>query len=356
MENTTGKGVKNKLLFNRYAKLEFSSNNSFSENTSQSENEKSLILENSVIDFNTKITSDLSVNSNKAKVNIYNLPKRLQDVIYEEKKYIQIISGYKLGPKNEKEYGICFNGKVEKIETKKNRTSLVTEIHCSEVNEFYKDKLFQVSIKGATDPKKIVTKIFEAIREREKKEGIKEENMFSVIEPLEFGKQDFSFFRGKTYNGDLKNILTRLAKDTYSIFYFEGKKVKFIPYDVLNGQVLESIEKLPYDLSRIVSVAENDEGYTIEMLFDHRIAVGKALTITNSNSHTENYKKFESIDYNNTPHIISNVEHSVETQSGSHTTTVDITVFKKLDNTAKKEIQDEEKKKAQEKNTILVNI
>ena len=52
MENTTGKGVKNKLLFNRYAKLEFSSNNSFSENTSQSENEKSLIeLQKQTVDM-----------------------------------------------------------------------------------------------------------------------------------------------------------------------------------------------------------------------------------------------------------------------------------------------------------------
>lgn len=356
MENSNENTFKNKLLFNRYAKLKFSSKNSFSESTTQSQEEKFLILENSIIDFNAKINSDLSANSNKAKINIYNLPKRLQDVISNEKKYIQITSGYKLGPNNEKEYGICFYGKVEKIETKKNGTTLVTEIHCSEVNEFYKDKLFQVSVKGATDPKKIVTEIFKAIREKEKKEGIKEEDMFSIIEPLEFGKQDFNFFRGKTYNGDLKNILTRLAKDTYSIFYFEGRKVKFIPYDVLNGRVLESIEKLPYDLSRIISIAENDEGYTIEMLFDHRISVGKALIIKGSNNNSENYKKFENIDYNNTPHIISGVEHSVETQSGSHTTIVDITVFKKLDNTAKKEIQDEEKKKAQEKETIKVNI
>jgi hypothetical protein len=355
MENLNENSFKNKLLFNRYAKLKFNSKNSFSDNTLQSK-EEYLTLENSTIDFNAKITSNLSENSNKAKINVYNLPKKLQDVISNEKKYVQITSGYKLGSKNEKEYGVCFNGKVEKIETKKNGTSFITEIHCSEANEFYKDKLFKVSVKGKTDPKQIVTKIFEAIRKREKKDGIKEENMFSIIEPIEFGKQDFNFLRGKTYNGDLKNILTRLAKDTYSIFYFEGKKVKFIPYDVLNGKVLESIEKLPYDLSRIISVAENDEGYTIEMLFDHRISVGKALIVTASNNNSENYKKFKSIDYNSTPHIISSVEHSVETQRGSHKTIVDITVFKKLDNIAKKEIQDEKKKKAQEKDTIVVNI
>lgn len=313
------------LVFNRFAKIEFIYNGN------------KVIFTSEDIDFSAKITLDMTNNSNKADINIYNLPLKIENSLNSAIPTIVIVrifSGY--NTKTKADYGLVFTGVLKNIDTKKSDTTINSHLYCSEINPIYKDKLFQVSVKNPTKASIIIEKIMEKANTLEPK--------LSLIKPLEL-KDDCIYERSKTFNGDLKSILTRLAKDTKSIFIFDNQTIQFIEYKS------EKMPKINCNPAKILNITNSDVGYTITMLFEHRMKIAHNLLIKmNGNRFNPN------IDSSGDPHIISKIEHLINPKKDSHITKVYIEVYSKI--ITKDEILKKEKlqKENLEKNKIIIEF
>ncbi len=321
------------ILFQRYAKITFTD--------TSGTNEPFLVLETGNIDFNATVNYDLSENSNKAKIDIYNLPVKYETLLKNSN--VSISAGYKL-KNSSQEFGHVFTGIVEKFGSKKNGNTIQTEIFCSEINKIYKDLLFQISIKSNKNSKNktgikastIINKIIKRTQNLEPSLTLKT--------PLIL-YHDIEYERSKSFNGNLKNIFSRIAQDTKSIYIFNGNsQVEFIPYNH------NSLEEIYFDYNRVLEILTTDRGFSITMIFDHRMKVGKRL----KGNKIEN--RFTRIFPDSTPHIITKIDHSINTSTGAHTTTIDIdslyTVLEKEQN----EKLEERRKKEQELNKIMIDI
>ncbi|MCP1226721.1 hypothetical protein [Sebaldella sp. S0638] len=311
------------LVFNRFAKVEFIYN------------DNKVIFTSEDIDFNAKITLDMTNNSNKADINIYNLPLKVENLLSSAIPNIvtvRIYSGYDI--KTKTEYGLVFTGILENIDTKKDNNTINSHFYCSEINPIYKNKLFQVSVKNPTKASVIIEKIMEKANTLEPK--------LSLIKPLEL-KDDCIYERSKSFNGDLKNILTRLAKDTKSIFILDNQTIQFIEYKS------EKMPKINCDPAKILNITNSDIGYTITMLFEHQMKIGHNLLIK-----MDGTRFIKNIDSSNDPHIISKIEHFINPKKDAHVTKVYVEVYSKIitkDETLKQEKLEKEKL---EKNKIII--
>lgn len=313
------------LAFNRFAKVEFIYNNN------------KIIFTNEDIDFSAKVTLDMTNNSNKADINIYNLPLKIENLLNSAIPYIvtvRIFSGYNIKAKTE--YGLVFTGILENIDTKKNDSTINSHFYCSEINPVYKDKLFQISVKNSTKASTIIEKIMEKTNTLEPK--------LSLIKPLEL-KDDCIYERSKTFNGDLKNILTRLAKDTKSIFILDNQTIQFIEYKS------EKMPKINCDPAKILNITNSDIGYTITMLFDHRMKIAHNLLIK-----IDGTRFIKNIDSSNDPHIISKIEHFINPKKDSHITKVYTEVYSKIIAKDEKLKQEKLEKETLEKNKIIIEL
>lgn len=323
------------ILFQRYARITFT-------DSSKSDNSPPfLILETGNIDFNATVSYDLSKNSNKAKIDVYNLPVKYEALLKNSN--VSIHAGYKL-KNSSQEFGHVFTGVVEKFGSNKNGNTIQTEIFCSEINKIYKDLLFQVSIKSSKNSKNksgvkastIINKIIEKTQ--------KLEPGLTLKTPLTL-YHDIEYERSKSFNGNLKNIFSRIAQDSKSIFIFNGNsQVEFIPYNH------NSLEEIYFDYNRVLEILTTDRGFSITMIFDHRMKVGKKL----KGNKVEN--RFIKIFPDSTPHIITKVDHSINTSTGTHTTTLDIDSLYTVLEKERNEKLEERRKKNQETNKITIDI
>lgn len=351
--------IPEKILFNRYAKLEFNIKKKDKTNEENSNNKKNIILTSLDIDFDASVTLDMSYNSNKANINIYNLPKSFEDEI-ERGSTVQITAGYDNG--EEPEYGLLFTGVVERLETSKQNATIKTEIQCSDINDIYKDLLFQVTLKGnSKDKSKVnISTIIEKIITNAKISDSK----LTLTKPLKLGR-DYAYERSKSFNGNLKNILIRLAKDSDSTFSIKQNNVEFLPYDSID------FPEIFCSPTRILNITKSDLGYTITTLFDHRMEASAKLIIkvagnrftdslnSASKDGSANSKKNESIFHDSLDsevdtYIITKVDHSINPKNSAHISTIEVESQNKV---KKQRLNNEkEEKNREEKKTIKLEI
>ena len=350
--------ITEKILFNRYAKLEFKPKN-------EDSHKKSIVLLSTDIDFDASVTLDMSYNANKAHINIYNLPKSFEDQI-ENGTMVFISAGYDNG--EDPEYGLLFTGIVERLETSKQNMNIITEIQCSDVNDIYKDMLFQVTLKSNKKDTVKISTIIKKIMEKAKAESkkYKEKTELTLIEPITLGR-DYGYERSKSFNGNLKNILTRLAKDSDSFFSFEQNSLKFFPYSNPN------LPEIVYSPTRILNITKSDLGYTLTTLFDHRMKAAHKLKIKiNQNRYTDALNSApnqETLDAPNFDYpkpssslsevdiyIITKVDHSINPKSGAHTTTIEIESQNKVKAQRLADEASDKEEKEREKKVIKIEI
>ncbi len=284
----------NSYMFGRVAKLRFE--------IAKTETQEAAVMEltNKDIDFDCSIDLDNTNNSNKATINIYNIPHDRKILLIKNTK-ISIEAGYEDIGAN----GLVFYGIIEKTKDTKDNNSIRTEINCSIANDEMKENKIQLSFgKGA----KVSTIINSIIYKTRLKRG-----------EVKLGK-DISYDRGKTFNNHIKNIFSRLAKDSDSRFFVSNGVVYFYP---INESKKDEVQCIP---GMIKEVNETDEGFLIKTFFDHRVQEGTIYIVDfeNLSLRQEIKGKFEVI----------KVRHTVNTRSGSHETELEI----------KTKIKEEEKK------------
>ena len=307
-------------LFDRYAELEF-----------KLEGGKILKLSNTDIDFDAQVSLDDTNNSNKATINIYNLPIGLKDKLKKDT-VLQITAGYNDGTDRVKDQGIVFLGVIEKIKDTKDDVTINTEIQCSEANDIYQEIEFDITVSKGIKASTIIDTIIKKINESKTLD--KDKKISKGI--IKLGV-DLVYERGKTFKNNLKNILGRLAIDTHSCFYITKKVLYFCPES-------NSIKDTIFcDNSKIISISDTDMGYSIEMFFDHRMEEGLGLIIE-----VEKTRFNDELSRKQDNYKITSVEHSINTRDGDHTTTIEIeckTRVEAKEMKEKKEKEDEGKDK-----------
>jgi hypothetical protein len=281
------------LLFDRYAELKFI--------ISETE---TLVLDKNNIDFDAQVSLDDSNNSNKATINIYNLPVEQKDKLVKDT-VVTITAGYNDGPDSIKDQGIVFTGIIEKIKDTKENVTVKTEIQCSEANDTFQEIEFEITASKNTAVSTIIEKILNKINNTSKITKISK----GVIK---LGK-DIKYERAKTFKNNLKNILGRLAIDSHSRFYISKQILYFYPES-------EAIKDTIYcENSKIISISDTDMGYSIKMFFDHRMEEGNAIILD-----IEKTRFFDEISANMDSYKITSVEHNINPIDGEHTTTIEI--------------------------------
>ena len=313
------------LLFDRYAELKFV--------ISETE---TLILKKSDIDFDAQVSLDDSNNSNKATINIYNLPVEQKDKLVKDT-VVTIIAGYNDGPDSVKDQGIVFTGIIEKIKDTKEDVTVKTEIQCSEANDTYQDIEFEITASKGTAISTIIEKILNKI------------NNTSKITKLSKGViklgNDIKYERAKTFKSNLKNILGRLAIDSRSRFYISKQILYFYPES-------EAIKDTIYcENSKIISISDTDMGYSIKMFFDHRMEEGNAIILD-----IKKTRFFDEISQNVDSYKITSVEHSINPINGDHTTTIEIESASRAKIKEEKEKQQEKDRKNGKDKTLKLKI
>ena len=351
--------IPEKILFNRYAKLEFNIKKKDETNEENSNNKKNIILTRLDIDFDASVTLDMSYNSNKANINLYNLPKSFEDEI-ERGSTVQITAGYDNGANPE--YGLLFTGIVERLETSKQGTTIMTEIQCSDVNDIYKDLLFQVSLGDSKNKSKVqISTIIKKIVEKAKIGDTK----LTLTEPVKLGN-DYAYERSKSFNGNLKNILIRLAKDSDSTFSIKQNNIEFLPYDSID------FPEIFCSPTRILDISKSDLGYTITTLFDHRMEASAKLIIkvagnrftdslnstskNDSNSTKPENSFHDSLDSNVDTYVITQVDHSINPKNGGHITTIEVESQNKVKKQRINDEKEENDEKEKKDKTIKVTV
>lgn len=313
------------LLFDRYAELKF-----------QLSTGESISLKKDDIDFDAQVTLDDTNNSNKASINIYNLPVEQKDKLIKDS-IVTIIAGYNDGPNSTKDYGIVFTGIIEKIKDKKQDVTIKTEIHCSEANDTYQEIEFEVNASKNTAASTIIEKILNKLSSTEDITKISKGE-------INLGK-DIVYNRGKTFKNNLKNILGRLAIDTHSRFYITKQILYFYPESEAIKDTIHCEE------SKIISISDTDLGYSIEMFFDHRMEEGNALII-NVGKTRFNDKISEGTD----SYKITSVEHSINPTNNDHTTTIEIECATRVKVKEEKEKKKEKDSKNNKDQTLKIKI
>ena len=284
----------NSYMFGRIAKLRFE--------TEKAETKEASIfqLTNKDIDFDCSIDLDNTNNSNKATINIYNLPQTEKILLVKNTK-VTIEAGYE----DEGARGIVFYGIIEKFKDSRDNDGIRTEIQCTIANDEMKENKIQLSFGKGAKASTIISSIISKTRLQKGE--------------IKLGK-DIAYERGKTFNNHIKNIFSRLATDTQSRFYISNSIVFFYPVGEAKKDEIQCIVEMVNDVS------ETDEGFTIKTFFDHRVEEGTFYNIDykDESLRQEIKGKFEVI----------KVRHAINTRNGSHDTEIEI----------KTKIKEEEKK------------
>ena len=284
----------NSYMFGRIAKLRFE--------TEKTETKEASIfqLTNKDIDFDCSIDLDNTNNSNKATINIYNLPQTEKILLVKNTK-VTIEAGYE----DEGARGIVFYGIIEKFKDSRDNDGIRTEIQCTIANDEMKENKIQLSFGKGAKASTIISSIISKTRLQKGE--------------IKLGK-DIAYERGKTFNNHIKNIFSRLATDTQSRFYISNSIVFFYPVGEAKKDEIQCIVEMVNDVS------ETDEGFTIKTFFDHRVEEGTFYNIDykDESLRQEIKGKFEVI----------KVRHAINTRNGSHDTEIEI----------KTKIKEEEKK------------
>ena len=284
----------NSYMFGRIAKLRFE--------TEKTETKEASIfqLTNKDIDFDCSIDLDNTNNSNKATINIYNLPQTEKILLVKNTK-VTIEAGYE----DEGAHGIVFYGIIEKFKDSRDNDGIRTEIQCTIANDEMKENKIQLSFGKGAKASTIISSIISKTRLQKGE--------------IKLGK-DIAYERGKTFNNHIKNIFSRLATDTQSRFYISNSIVFFYPVGEAKKDEIQCI------IGMVNDVSETDEGFTIKTFFDHRVEEGTFYNIDykDESLRQEIKGKFEVI----------KVRHAINTRNGSHDTEIEI----------KTKIKEEEKK------------
>lgn len=291
-------------LFDKYAELIF-----------QIPGNEPLILNYKDIDFDAVIVLNSTLYSNKATVNIYNLPIKIEEKFKKLEKSktisIEIIAGY--NSKNKTEYGTIFKGFLGSIKTTKLQTTIKTEMAFTDSHIALSDKKILVSFekKDNITASMIIKKIIEKTNEFIVNEKRSSSIPLNLEEPIRLGK-DITYLRGKYFNTDLKSILNKICKDTESIYYIDNNTLIFRPL------IEPEISEIECDIARVIDIKADSIPNTITMFFDHRIREGHSFNIKFAGN-----RYLSPIDSTTNNSIITKVTHSINFLSNNHTTQVE---------------------------------
>ena len=281
--------MEDSLFFGRVASLKFETPKVEAKEGIQAIEAEIIYLTFDDIDFECSIDLDNTNNSNKATINIYNLPANVKNLLVKNTK-VTIAAGYE----DEDCSGTIFFGIIEKYRDSRNGNSLRTEIICTTANDEMKENKIKLSFGKGVKASTIINTV---ISKTELKKG-----------EIKLG-DDKAYERGRTFNNHLKNIFSRMARDTKSRFYISNRVVYFYPVGEIKKEEIECL------VQNITSVEETDEGWKIKTKLDHRIEEGVWLIIDfqDKNLRQDIKGKFE----------VTKVRHSIS-EKGNHETEMEI--------------------------------
>ena len=282
---------KKEYHFNRYIKLIFT--------LMDGEETYEFELDTSFIDIETKVSlstniekDDHAIYSNKASITIYNLPLKIKNELLENTP-VTIPAGYLDLPETQ---GVIYNGIIENVSESSDGVTSRTQIQCSEANDEFQKLKYIISIKK-TQVK--ASEVLKRISEHSK---------------LEFEIQklgiDLIYTRARTYNGTLKQIIQSIARDTNSHAFISRRKIFFLD----NKEPV--LDELICDIEKVKNITETDTGYSIDMIFDHRMEPNYNLSIKYEGNRFK--KSLEGI------YKIIRVEHDLSALNNSFTSKIEL--------------------------------
>ena len=281
--------MESSIFFGRVASLRFETQKVEAKEGVQAVEPEIIHLTFQDIDFDCNVDLDNTNNSNKATINIYNLPANIKNLLIKNTK-VTITAGYE----DENCSGTIFFGVIEKYKDSRDGNSLRTEIVCTTANDEMKENKIKLSFGKGVKASTVINTVIS-------KTGLKKGE-------IKLGN-DKEYERGRTFNNHVKNIFTGMARDTKSRFYISNRVVYFYPVGEIKKEEIECL------VPNIISTEEMDEGWKIKTKLDHRIEEGVWLIIDyNDEASRQNIKgKFE----------VTKVRHSIS-KTGSHETEMEI--------------------------------
>ena len=145
------------IFFGRVASLRFETQKVEAKEGVQAVEPEIIYLTCDDIDFECNVDLDNTNNSNKATINIYNLPANIKNLLIKNTK-VTITAGYE----DDNCSGTIFYGVIEKYKDSRNGNSLRTEIVCTTANDEMKENKIKLSfgkgVKASTVINTVISK------------------------------------------------------------------------------------------------------------------------------------------------------------------------------------------------------